>query len=90
MGLFITIVLMMWILFWLFPPLLAGLKRKFRGLTGKRTANIFEHHYLEAKSFYMYRFKIIPCTTYVDEIDINRAFDYLDKNFKNARNQRCR
>ena len=81
MGLFITIVLMMWILFWLFPPLLAGLKRKFRGLTGKRTANIFEHHYLESKAFYMYRFRAIPCTTYIDDIDISKAFSYVQNNY---------
>jgi hypothetical protein len=74
MELFITIVLMMWILFWLFPPLLARLKRKLRGLTGKRTANIFEHHYLESKAFYMYCFRAIPCTTYIDDIDLSKAF----------------
>jgi len=81
MGLFITIVLMMWILFWLFPPLLARLKRKLRGLTGKRTANIFEHHYLESKAFYMYCFRAIPCTTYIDDIDISKAFSYVQNNY---------
>lgn len=58
--------------------------RQYRQLTEKRTPAIFEHNYLEAKSFYMYRFKTIPCTTYVDDIDINKAFDYLSENFNKS------
>jgi len=81
MGLFITSVLLVWMLFWLFPPLLAGLKRKFRALTGKRTANIFEHHYLESKAFYMYCFRAIPCTTYIDDIDISKSFRHIKSNY---------
>ena len=84
MGIYITLMLLIWIVIGVWSPVTVWINRKLRQLTGKRSAGIFEHHYLEAKSFYMYRFKIIPCTTYVDEIDINRAFDYLDKNFKNA------
>lgn len=84
MKLFITIVLMVWILFWLYPPLLTGLKRKCRRLTGKRTANIFEHHYLESKAFYMYCFRAIPCTTYIDDIDISKAFSYVQNNYRDS------
>lgn len=74
--------LLIWILIGVCPPVAVWISRKLRQLSEKRTAGIFEHHYLEAKSFYMYRFKTIPCTTYVDEIDINKAFEYLDKNSK--------
>lgn len=82
MELYITIMLLIWILIGVCPPVAVWISRKLRQLSEKRTAGIFEHHYLEAKSFYMYRFKTIPCTTYVDEIDINKAFEYLDKNSK--------
>jgi ATPase family associated with various cellular activities (AAA) len=81
MGLFITSVFLVWMLFWLFPSLLAGLKMKFRTLTGKRTANIFEHHYLESKAFYMYCFRAIPCTTYIDDIDISKSFSHIQSNY---------
>ena len=82
MELYITIMLLIWILIGVCPPVAVWISRKLRQLSEKRTAGIFEHHYLEAKSFYMYRFKTIPCTTFVDEIDINKAFEYLDKNSK--------
>lgn len=83
MGIYITLMLLIWIVIGVWSPVTIWINRKLRQLTEKRTAGIFEHHYLEAKSFYMYRFKTIPCTTFVDEIDINQAFDYLDKNSKN-------
>lgn len=84
MGIYITLMLLIWIVIGVWSPVTVWIKRKLRQLTGKRTVGIFEHHYLEAKSFYMYRFKTIPCTTYVDDIDITKAFEYLDKNFKNV------
>jgi hypothetical protein len=77
MGIFITIWLLMWLLIWLCPPLLLWLKRKYRQLTGRRPATIFEHHYLESKSFYMYRFRMIPNTTYIEGIDVTKAFSYV-------------
>ncbi len=82
MGIYITLMLLIWIVIGLWSPVAVWINRKLRQLSEKRTAGIFEHHYLEAKSFYMYRFKTIPCTTYVDDIDINKAFEYLDKNSK--------
>lgn len=84
MEVYITLMLLIWIVIGVWSPVTVWINRKLRQLTGKRTAGIFEHHYLEVKSFYMYRFKTIPCTTYVDDIDITKAFEYLDKNFKNV------
>jgi hypothetical protein len=84
MGIFIIITLLIWIVIRGWPAVAVLISRKLRQLSEKRTAGIFEHHYLEAKSFYMYRFKTIPCTTYVDDIDINKAFDYLDKTAKDV------
>lgn len=83
MELFIIVMLLTLVVMGLRSPVTIWIKRKLQQLTGKRTPGIFEHHYLEAKSFYMYRFKTIPCTTYVDDIDISRAFEYMDKNYGN-------
>lgn len=78
---FIIIGLMIWVIFGLCPPLLLWLRKKYRQLMGNRYARIFENHYLEGKAFYMYRFKNIPCMTFIDGIDIGKAFEHINKQY---------
>ncbi|MBN8786023.1 MAG: AAA family ATPase [Terrimonas sp.] len=52
----------------------------FAGFFGKRNVSIFDHQYLEAKAFYMFRFRRVPSITYIDEIDVNRAYAYIQDN----------
>lgn len=59
------------------------LKKSMARLFNKRQAHIFDHQYLESKAFYMYRFREVPCVTYVDDIDINSAYAYVDSHYKN-------
>lgn len=73
-----------WVLAVIFPPVFTWIKRLYRQLREKRTAGIFEHYYLESKSFYLYRFKTVPCTTYADAIDITKAFGYIQDNYGNS------
>jgi hypothetical protein len=80
MGLIILFVALLWMLAWLLPYVAEFIKRIFRELTAKRTANIFEHHYLDGKAYYLYRFRAIPCSTYIDDIDISRAFSFVRDN----------
>jgi len=81
MEIFLLIGVIMGIVFRLCPPLLSGLKRKYRQITEKRNASIFENHYLESKAFYLYRFKRIPCMTFIDDIDATKAFEYVRKKY---------
>ena len=57
-------------------------------LTGKLRSNyspgIFEHYYLEGKAFYLDRFKKIPCVTFIDDIDITKAFNYIKTNYQDT------
>jgi hypothetical protein len=80
MELILLFVMLLWVLAWLLPYGVDLVKRIVRELTAKRTANIFEHHYLESKAFYLYRFRTIPCTTYIDDIDISKAFSFVRDN----------
>ncbi|HEX5655206.1 MAG TPA: AAA family ATPase [Chitinophagaceae bacterium] len=80
MGLIILFVTLVWMLAWLLPYVAEFIQRIFRELTAKRTANIFEHHYLDSKAYYLYRFRAIPCSTYIDDIDISRAFSFVRDN----------
>ncbi|MFT3703502.1 MAG: AAA family ATPase [Agriterribacter sp.] len=54
----------------------------FAGFYNQRRAAIFDHQYLEIKAFYLYRFKQIPCATIVDDVDITKAYAYIDNNIK--------
>jgi hypothetical protein len=64
--------------------LLRQLNRVYRMLFEKRTPGIFEHNYLDGKLFYMYRNKRVPCATYVDDIDVSKAFEYISNQYGNG------
>lgn len=53
-------------------------------LLNKRHALIFDHQYLEAKAFYLYRFKQIPCATIIDDIDVTKSYEYIHTHLKNS------
>jgi hypothetical protein len=81
MGIIITIAVVMWIVSGLYPPFLKWLKRKYRRLAENRHAKIFENHYLESKAFYMYRFRAVPCMTFIDDIDVSKSFEHIQKKY---------
>lgn len=56
--------------------------RTHRKMVLKRSASIFEDHYLDGKSFYLYCFRQIPCTTYINYIDGGKAFAYIRDKYK--------
>jgi len=82
MGLIIAILILI-SLVGIFHPILLWLKRMYRQLTGNRTANVFEHNYIESRAFYLYRYGIIPNVTYVDDIDVSKAFGYVKNIYGN-------
>lgn len=65
-----------------YPKVWNWIVRAHRRMMLKRSASIFESHYLECKSFYLYCFRQIPCTTYVDDIDIEKAFAYIRETYR--------
>ena len=81
MGIFIVIAIIMWIMSGLYPHFIKWLKRKHRRLAESRHAKIFENHYLESKAFYMYRFRMIPCMTFIDDIDVSKGFEHIQKKY---------
>lgn len=52
-------------------------------ITGKRNITIFDHQYIEVKAFYMSRFNRVPCITYSDEVDVTKAYAYIQDNLGN-------
>ncbi len=43
---------------------------------------VFDHSYLESKSFYMYRFRQVPSVSYIDAIDVTQAFTHINSRYK--------
>ncbi|MFT3748959.1 MAG: AAA family ATPase [Agriterribacter sp.] len=52
----------------------------FAGFFAKRNASVFDHQYLEVKAFYMFRFRRVPCITYIDDVDVTRVYGYIQNN----------
>jgi hypothetical protein len=42
---------------------------------------IFEHHYLDGKTFFLDRFRTVPCTTYIDDVDVSQAFNFIREHY---------
>jgi hypothetical protein len=61
----------------LYPALKIWILKRYLRLKDKRTANIFDNYYLDCKKFFMYCFKTVPCTTYVNNVDMSKAYKYV-------------
>lgn len=51
----------------------------------KRTytnAQIFSGHFVDVKAFYTFEFNIIPCITFIGDMDITKAFAFVKDNCK--------
>jgi len=76
---FLAILFIAWILVRLLPSVRIRLPRNLfrKKLRAQNRSSIFEHYYIESKAFYVNRFKKIPSTTYVDDIDVSKAFAHV-------------
>jgi hypothetical protein len=43
---------------------------------------IFNGHYIDAKSFYVFKFNEIPCVTFIGDLDVTRAFGFIKETYK--------
>lgn len=84
MGIFILLVIGASILIKLYPRLMVLLERANRSINNKRNGNIFEHLYIESKAFYLYRFRNIPCITFVEGINTTEAYAHINSTYADA------
>ena len=52
-------------------------KKRIAGGTG-----VFGHNYLETRNYYLKLFGEIPCTLYIDDIDITKCFAHIRERYK--------
>lgn len=48
----------------------------------KISADIFSGHFVNVKAFYAFEFNIVPCITFIGEIDITQAFVFIKESCK--------
>lgn len=44
-----------------------------------KDTTIFQGNYIEAKAFYLHEFKQAPCISYVSNVDVTKAFKYINE-----------
>lgn len=64
-----------------YPGIARKINRLYRRMTGKRTPAIFEHNYINSKLFYTYLFRMVPNRSYINNIDVSKAFAYVEAMF---------
>ena len=64
------------------PPSAQWLHRKWQLLLQKTKFKpatvVFENNFLEVKAFYNREFNRVPCISYISNIDVTKAFDYIN------------
>ena len=63
------------------PPLAQWLQKTWRLAKQKikfsQPTAVFENNFVEVKAFFMKEFKQVPCISYISNIDVTKAFNYL-------------
>lgn len=64
------------------PTAAQRLQKKWQLLLQKIKFNpsavVFENNFLEVKAFYSREFNRVPCISYINNIDVTKAFDYIN------------
>jgi hypothetical protein len=47
-------------------------------------AALFNGHYIDVKVFYVTRFNQMPCVSFIGELNITRAFAYLNEEYRSC------
>lgn len=71
----------------LFVPVFAELRERCMGLfkknpKGKWSPSIFDNTYLDGKNFYVYLFENIPSRTHINDVDMDKALEYIQNRYK--------
>jgi len=70
------------IIVWIIPGTVEFIRRLARQIKRKlnrhKNAYIFDINYIEVKSFYLLEFGKIPCMTFISDVDVGKAYEYID------------
>jgi hypothetical protein len=82
----IIAVVIMWVLIRMIPRAVNHIQRimkivlKPKG-NPQRNAQIFDNNYIEVKAFYLQEFGIVPSVTYINNLDVAKAYEYVNSEF---------
>ncbi|MGB4843329.1 MAG: AAA family ATPase [Ferruginibacter sp.] len=85
MAQIIIVLLLVRFFIWIIPDaesyaqdLIKQMKNK---ISGKKNASIFETNYIEVKAFYVREYKATPCISFINNLDVAKAYEYIKKGF---------
>ncbi|MDB5280486.1 MAG: family ATPase [Ferruginibacter sp.] len=79
---FIIIIILIWLICFAVASF-AGRFRKLRlWVNAYRSLGFFDHQYIESKAFFTYQFRKVPTVVYIDEVDVAKAFEYINSELK--------
>ena len=70
---------------WIIPDAEKFVQHLLRQMTnkirGKKNASIFENNYIEVKAFYVREFNATPCISFINNLDVEKAYGYVNNGF---------
>src|SRR5829696_1362791 len=78
----ITAIMLIGVILLMIPGALIAIKRTFiklnKRVTKRKHLDLFDVNYIDAKTFYLQEFGRLPCISYVNNLDVSKAFDYIN------------
>ena len=59
-----------------------GFRKRRLWCSAYRSSGFFDNQYIESKAFFTYYFRKVPVVVYIDEVDITKAFKYINTELK--------
>jgi hypothetical protein len=82
MGFIIGIVMLAWIINRLYPTIEVKVRKYIQRFRLARNINVFENQYIETKVFYANSFREMPSLTFMDDVDVTKAFAHITNQLK--------
>ncbi len=83
MSQIIIVLLLVRFFLWIIPEAesyVQGLIKQMKNkISGKKNASIFENNYIEVKTFYVREYKATPCISFINDLEIGKAYEYINK-----------
>jgi hypothetical protein len=81
MAYIIIIAILLRLLIAVITAIWPGVSRWYRRLRGRirkqATADIFDNSFIDVKAFFMREFNQVPCISFVNNVDVNKAFEFI-------------
>lgn len=78
----IIAIILMWLICLAVKGFVDGLLKMRLWCSAYRSSGFFDNQYIESKAFFTYCFRKVPVVVYIDEVDVTKAFEYVNNELK--------